>query len=321
MTLRALTIFLICLIIISTAFNTNIDPGRPKIDNSDIANFWKAYDLLPTAKDSAEVFQQYYIDKASEGFKEFIAARDFKAEEYVQVIKKYPKFWESIRPMTERIEARKGELLPFFEKMKLSYPSFKEPNVCFAIGPIRTGGTTTPGLILVGAEIAAADSTINLSDFPDDNFFKKILGRTGDFIGMVAHESIHIAQPIDTTDDMSVLKRAINEGSADFLGTLISGRQSMNPATFNYGIQNEEQLWKEFQDDMKANKKFNETDWFYKYNLKRPADLGYFIGYRISESYYNNSKDKKKAIKEIIEVSDPNKFLTESKYPERFASK
>lgn len=91
----------------------------------------------------------------------------------------------------------------------------------------------------------------------------------------------------------------------------------MNTATFNYGSKNEESLWKEFYEDAKTGKSLGNTDWFYNYRSNRPADLGYFIGYKISESYYNNSKNKRKAIKDIIEMEDPENFLKKSKYMEK----
>ncbi|HXJ98406.1 MAG TPA: hypothetical protein VNJ50_06130, partial [Gelidibacter sp.] len=46
----------------------------------------------------------------------------------------------------------------------------------------------------------------------------------------------------------------------------------------------------------------------------RPADLGYYLGYQITESYYNNSDNKKQAIKEILEMKNAEKFLEKSKY-------
>ena len=52
------------------------------------------------------------------------------------------------------------------------------------------------------------------------------------------------------------------------------------------------------------------------------ADLGYFIGYEICKSYYNNSKNKKQALKEIIELEYTKenviKFLEKSKYSEKW---
>ena len=40
--------------------------------------------------------------------------------------------------------------------------------------------------------------------------------------------------------------------------------------------------------------------WGQNRNELKERDLGYYVGYRICESYYNRSKDKKKAIKEMI---------------------
>jgi hypothetical protein len=47
------------------------------------------------------------------------------------------------------------------------------------------------------------------------------------------------------------------------------------------------------------------------------GDLGYFIGYEISEEYYKNSTDKKQAIVEIIGMSDPVRFLELSRYGQK----
>ena len=45
------------------------------------------------------------------------------------------------------------------------------------------------------------------------------------------------------------------------------------------------------------------SNWLYNgSNAKTVADLGYFMGYSICKAYYNNTTDKKKAIKEIIEL-------------------
>jgi uncharacterized protein YjaZ len=51
----------------------------------------------------------------------------------------------------------------------------------------------------------------------------------------------------------------------------------------------------------------------------RPADLGYYIGYKICESYYKQAANKKDAIKSILEVRDFNEFLKASKYESKFA--
>ena len=50
----------------------------------------------------------------------------------------------------------------------------------------------------------------------------------------------------------------------------------------------------------------------------RPADLGYYIGYKICESYYRNSSNKNQAVRDILEVKDFEQFLSASKYDYKF---
>jgi len=44
-----------------------------------------------------------------------------------------------------------------------------------------------------------------------------------------------------------------------------------------------------------------------------------FIGYKIAESYYSRAKDKKQAVKDILEIKDFNQFLKASRYDEKFS--
>ena len=46
----------------------------------------------------------------------------------------------------------------------------------------------------------------------------------------------------------------------------------------------------------------------------RPGDLGYFIGYRIAEAFYEPTSDKRLALRMIIEVGDSDVFLAQSGY-------
>jgi uncharacterized protein YjaZ len=52
----------------------------------------------------------------------------------------------------------------------------------------------------------------------------------------------------------------------------------------------------------------------------KPADLGYYMGYKIIESYYKNASDKKQAVRDILEIKDFNAFLKASRYEEKFAA-
>ena len=156
---RSLASLFIC---ISCVFKTSAQDVV--ISTDDILHFWEAYDGLNPTKDSVKIIQRLYIDKATPGFKDFIRARNFTASEYVNLIGKYPKFWISIRPNTLRIISRRAELVTVFSSFQARYPKFKAPRICFAIGCLRTGGTTTVSQILIGSEIAAADGATDKSE-------------------------------------------------------------------------------------------------------------------------------------------------------------
>jgi hypothetical protein len=52
----------------------------------------------------------------------------------------------------------------------------------------------------------------------------------------------------------------------------------------------------------------------------RPADMGYYIGFKICEALYKRSADKSAAIRQILAISDADATLKESGYGEKFAS-
>lgn len=45
-----------------------------------------------------------------------------------------------------------------------------------------------------------------------------------------------------------------------------------------------------------------------------PNDLGYWMGYKITEQYFKKAADKRKAIKELLDIKDYKAFLRKSGY-------
>ncbi len=317
---RILSIVAISFLVFSCKKEATKD--TPKLEyeivTEDIDNFWEAFDALGTSQDSVATFQTMFIDKATPEFKKFLELRGFFTEEYVNLSKNNKKFLNSIRPILKSIKNNRKEYDKVYESMNELYPAFKAPDICFAISPLRTGGTTSKGLMLIGSEIAAANpNTVDLSEI--SGVLKKILeNRKGNILHLVAHEMIHTQQPIGDNANESLLSQAIIEGAASFISTIIMKEQTMSLAIFNYGESHEKELWLEFYEDVQQNKGFKDTDWFYNYFSNRPPDLGYYIGYKICESYYNETEDKKLAIKKIIEMEDANSFLENSKYISKF---
>ena len=304
-----------CIILLLIFAGGGANAQRFNLYTQDIDHFWETYDSLATARDSIAVFQKLYINRASLEMKEFIRVRNFEAGEYVTLIKEYPLFWKSIRPNTERIATRRAEIEHVFQRFQTLYPKFEAPDICFTIGCLRTGGTTLPSLILVGSEMASVDSTTYIREFPI--WLQAIMSQTGNITGIVAHEAVHTQQAqnkglLRGMRTNPLLTRSIREGCADFITFLITGKIG-SEYRHDYGLMYEPELWKEFQQDMK---KKDISGWLYNghKSFDRPSDLGYFIGYRICERYYNQSKDKSKAIREMLNIKNYPRFLEKSGY-------
>jgi len=301
------------LILFILIFGIANSQNKQIIETSDIENFWRAYDKLKYASnktDSINIIQTEYIDKSTEYFKEFIKIRNFKAEEYISLIEKYPRFWISIRKETENVKNRKDEIEKILDKYESEIPNFKRPNVCFAIGCLRTGGTVSENLILIGTEIAASTPKTDKSEL--SNWLQSVIGTFGDIVSMVSHETIHTQQNGGYL--RGLVEHTINEGVADFLSEKISGL-TINKIAFTYGLENDCDLRKEFLEDFSINKN-DFSNWLYNGNKSknRPADLGYYIGYKIAEEYYNKTKDKKKATLDLLNRKKYKKIYKKSEY-------
>ena len=232
---------------------------------------------------------------ASSGFTEFLRVRKFTAEEYVEKISHLPNFWNSIRESSLKIRDRKDEIEQVLNELSQGLPEFKKPKVCFAIGCLRTGGTVSKDWILIGSEIAAADATVDKSELPE--WLKNVIGKP-EITAMVAHEAIHTQQ--NNSGKYNLLTGAVTEGSADFPTFKILGKNINSPIHI-YGNANECELKTAFLSDLKE----DPTDfsgWLFNGSKSkdRPANPGYYIGFKISEAYYERQPDKQVAIKNLM---------------------
>jgi uncharacterized protein YjaZ len=294
----------------------NREPAKARLVTSDIVNFWRAYDLAAketTPEKKREIFQREYFDKGSKGLEDFTKARIRNADALLTEISRRPLFYASIRPETLKVSAMSGKIQQSFRKLKQLYADAVFPDVYFTVGRLTSGGTTSQNGLLIGTEMygrTKATPTAELNDW-----LKEVLKPIDTLPAIVAHEVIHFQQK--SVRSQKLLARSIDEGAADFIGEMIAG-QIINPHLHTYGNPRERQLWEEFRQEMQA---ANYAKWLYNgSNIKdRPADLGYYMGYKICESYYKNAKDKRQAIKEILAISDFDKFLQDSRYAEKFA--
>jgi predicted Zn-dependent protease DUF2268 len=291
--------------------NGSRDPDTAKLITSDIDNFWRTYDRAKSEID-ASILEKEYFEAGTQGLRDFVKLKIGGAAALVKTINAHPKYYASCRESTLRITAMEPKIRASFYALKYLYPDAIFPDVYFVIGRMSSGGTTSARGLLIGAEMygrtpATPDEELNA-------WHKQVLGRVEDVPYIVAHELAHYQQRYPQKS--SLLAEAIKEGSADFIGEMVSGG-IINKHVHVWANPREREVWAEFKKQMNGK---DLSLWLYNATAvkDRPADLGYYVGYKIAEAYYRNSADKKQAIRAIFEIKDFELFLKDSKYEEKF---
>ncbi|MEO7456767.1 MAG: DUF2268 domain-containing putative Zn-dependent protease [Gemmatimonadaceae bacterium] len=293
------------------------DPAAAQFVTSDLTNFWAAYDAGGRTG-NASAFQQLYLENASTGLNDFIARRTLTASSIATMVTAYPRYFAAIRTRNLQLaansvvieRAREG-----FRRIKALYPASVFPPVTLLIGRFSTGGTTSENGMLIGTEFYSAGSDTPLDElgvFQHDNVMAE-----DSLPIIIAHEHVHILQSrargVFAHGIKTLLDQALIEGSADFVGSLASGG-NINARLWAYALPREGALWAEFSAQMHGT---DVSRWLYNQlstSTDRPGDLGYFIGYRIAESFYNRATDKTAALRDIIEMANSDEFLARSGY-------
>lgn len=290
------------LLIISIIFSTNSygqnsfesDPSKAEFITSDIPNFWEAFDQIDTNKNPF----RNYLDRGSNGLKDFIPYRIENPKYLLKTVKKRKTDYEAIRENSYQVELQTKQIRTFYQELKNLYEAAVFPPTYFVIGAFNSGGTSSKNGLIIGVEMQ--------NDIENVPY-------------IVAHELIHFNQNYPNKKN-TLLEQSIKEGSADFIGELISGKH-INELAFKYGNENEKQLCSEFVEIMND---FNYHGWLYGTKGKekgRPNDLGYWIGYKICESYFNTSSNQHDAIHDILNIKNFVEFLERSGYLSEFRTK
>lgn len=293
-------------------------PEDARLLTADIPRFWAAYDLLAKTSrrsEKAALLRKYYLAPASPGLIDYHWIKTQSMERLVDRIEKSPEYYDGIRSATMTVRSYEPQIRRAFARVKSLYPDAYFPDVTFVIGRLNSGGTAGPSGMLVGVEIWSWSEGVSLQGISPG--FRKIV--TGYSLAtlpyVVVHEQVHAMQ--NYTGENTLLKAALQEGSADFI-TMQALPDSTPPAHYRWGLENEAAIWGRFREQM-AGKEVGE--WIGNNGdatEQWPADLGYFVGARISQAYYDQAEDKTQAIHDLLNVSDPQKILEASGYAKGF---
>ncbi len=279
-----------------------------RLVTSDLDNFWLAYSLSAgkPIKEQEKVFDSIYIRNATPCLQVILSSQKISAIDLVRTIQAESDYFSKCRAASESITKFQPQIRSYLEKFKEIYPPAQFSDIYFLFTRFYTGGQSNKEGIAIGMDFWSLPDTLVHFNNP----LLRELVRGPEMIPVtIVHEFTHRNQDIKGTDNL--LKYCLKEGGADFIAYLVTGRVN-NPSLYEFGNSHEKELWNRFRKKMAT----QQTEyWLYNnYNPDRPRDLGYWMGFKICESYYNRALDKTSAVKEILNISNPKQFLSESKY-------
>ena len=272
---------------------------------ADVDNFWHAYDRINATSDSLQrrkILKEQYLDKGTAGLQSLLQVRNYTEDEYLNMIAGYPRFWKSLRGNTLNVKREFPAIEEDLSKLRRLYPSLKPATIYFSMGAFRTNGTIHQDRVLIGCELALADEFTIIDEHPDfrQGFYRNSKPRQNLAL-LCTHEYVHTQQLAPAN---SLLANCLYEGAAEFISCLATGKKSYVPA-MDFGAANHLRVFAKFEQDIFFNRR---GDWLWGENLNelKERDLGYYVGYKICERFYEQSTDKQEAIRQLIELNYGN---------------
>jgi hypothetical protein len=292
------------------------NPDNVHISISDVSNFWHAYDLAVTrpAAEWQEIFRREYFNKRSPGLEDYFITKIRSETDFVRTLQRLPTFYAGVRDDSLAVAGNLSEIKKSFRRLKTLYPQAVFPDIYFVVGELTSGGTSTSTGLLLGSEMISVGPKTFLDELGP--WERSAVGPSSSVPALAAHEILHFEQL--PTGDNRLLAAALTEGAADFMGAMISGKL-LNDKLSTYADSHEAELWRSFSQEMSGT---DLSHWLYqgdRHPSGVPPDLGYYVGRKICEAYYKRAKDKKRAIRELVQIHDATKILQGSGYAERFS--
>lgn len=289
---------------------TTTDPGQAEVVTTDVAHFWQAFDDAARAPPAqrVEIYKKEYFDRASQGLKDFDQQRHVTPESLTAHVEQHRAEYARLRPYIGEVVDQKPVIQAAFRKLAALHPGIKLPrHVYFVVGEQHGAGMNSPHGIILAADVFATPPGT-----PYD--YTKVTPAYVPFSAV--HETIHFNQAYETGDKSTLLQQVINEGTADFIASLVIQQPDVRQMTdrWHYGCAHEQALYARF---VKEQDRVKTSPWLFDHHPATgwPPDMGYWLGYRVAQTYYHRATDKHQALTALLEVTDFRKLLATSGYP------
>lgn len=271
----------------------------PPIAVEDVYHFYRLYDATD-GHPSADQLQHDYLDTGSTGLHHLAQIRKVTGEAIAKSMAAQPAVYADAKRCMAVLPRVRERLVVALDRFRQLYPDMTLAPSTVAVGRGKPVGVTDKEGVIIGLEALCGISYLEAN--PEDRF-----------VHVMAHEYAHVQQAHSSSgltelEHPTVLQQSLLEGGGEFVGELISGSVAYTglPAMAKGREQELETTFLADQD------KTDLSAWLYNGTLTKPGDLGYWVGYRIVKSYYVRAKDKRQALREILEMKDAKAFLAAS---------
>lgn len=293
------------------------DIDNVKIIANDIERFWTAYDAAGKVSDrdsKTAVYLEQYFEPGTEGLHDFTFTKIGDIGDFVEFVEGHKDYYEGVRHSTRETTVAIPKIYDAYRRMQELYPPASFPDIYFVIGRHTSFGTASSAGNLIGAENLIDEST-RVEVLPKGR--QGVVLQAENLHQIVAHEYVHsLQQPGRST----VLSVALVEGGADFIGEMISSPYTAPRGYKQFGLENDERVWREFMNEKDTE---NTERWSANNAVDHgddwSADLAYYVGFEIAKGYYAQAGNKGAAIRDLLEMKDPDEILKKSGYAERYA--
>lgn len=271
----------------------------PAVRIEDVGLFYEVYDAA-AGHPSAQALQRDYLDRGSDGLHRLARLRHVDGRSIAANIAGHPQIYSDAKRCMAPLPRVRQRLRSVLDRLLEIYPEAKSAPVTIAVGRGKPVGVTDASGVIIGLEALCAVGYFD-ADVEDR------------FVHVIAHEYAHVQQAVKApafydNPKPTVLEESLIEGAAEFTGELISGSVAhVDLALRTRGHEGAIETAFAADED-----KTDLSDWLYNGTLTRPGDLGYWVGYRIVESYYEKARDKRQALRDILEMTDAKAFLARS---------
>lgn len=298
-----------------------VDPLTATVETSDVDRFAAVFDAAGGAPSAADL-QHGYLDPGSEGVRVFTPDRIENAAHLAKAIAADRAGYErALRVCLPIVRQTEGELRATYLALHGLFPDKPLPRIFLVVGAGNSGGTAAPGVQVLGLEVLCRIS-------PTPEALRATLR------SFYAHETVHALQhdpdgALAAANGNALLQNVMVEGAADFIATLVTGRQ-IDPERAAWGGANERMLWTQFAADLAIART---TTWedlsrskpagkaFYRWigNAGDPpagwkSEAGYWIGQRIWQRWYDRQPDKHAAIRRMLTLDRLGEVLAAGRY-------